>query len=248
MNRISVTVLTKNSEAYIERCLKALSLFDEVILLDNGSTDQTIAIAERFPNVNVKKHEFIGFGPMKNLAAEHTRNDWVLTVDSDEILSEALVNEVLTESLDPSVVYRISRLSHYRGRLLKGCGWYPDFVPRLYNKRTTGYYQNLVHEGIIVKKGIRTQKLNNSMLHYPYDSVEELINKMQHYSSLFAQANKGKKSSSPIKALLLAFFAFIKSYFLRRGIFCGYEGLVVSINNANGVFYKYMKLHESNRA
>ncbi len=247
MNRISITVLAKNSEKYIERCLDALSPFDEVVVLDNGSTDETIPIVRRFPNVKLLQNDFTGFGPMKNLAAEHTSNDWILNVDSDEILSPELVDELQTMALDSNKLYKITRINHYGGRWLRACGWSPDHLPLLYDKKKTSFNESLVHEGIIVKEGMSTQKLKGTVRHYPYDSVDDLIVKMQLYSSLFARAQQGKRKSSPAKAFGLAIVTFFKHYFLGKGIFFGYEGLLVAIHNANTVFYKYAKLYEINR-
>ena len=245
-NKISVTILTKNSSKYIKECLEALKSFDEIIILDNGSTDNTIDIASSFSNVKIYKNKFIGFGPLKNLAISYTSNDWILSVDSDEILSFELVDEILNKQLDSKKVYSILRDNYYNGKLIKCCGWGNDFVNRLFNKQTTQFNNKEVHESLILDN-VSVEKLQNSFKHYSFNNISELLDKMNRYSSLYAKEHKGKKSSSLLKAFFRALFAFFKNYFLQKGIFCGYEGLVISVSNANGVFYKYLKLYEENR-
>jgi len=245
INRISVTILTKNSSKYIKECLEALKKFDEVIILDNGSTDDTMQIALNFSNVAIHENDFIGFGPLKNLAISKTKNDWVLSVDSDEIFSEKLVDEILGKDLDETKVYSILRDNYYNGKLLKCCGWDNDRVNRLFNKNTTEFNDKKVHESLILKN-VDVVRLVNSFKHYSFDNASQLLSKMDHYSTLYAQEHKGIKKSSPFKAFGRALFSFVKNYFFQKGFLYGYEGLLIAISNANGVFYKYSKLYEEN--
>src|SRR5690606_1550490 len=120
---ITVTMLTRNSSRFVEKALAALAGFDEILVLDNGSTDDTMEIARRFPNVRLIEHEFIGFGPLKNLAADAARNDWILNVDSDEIMTPELAAELREMALDASRVYTVPIVNHYRGKPIRGCGW-----------------------------------------------------------------------------------------------------------------------------
>ncbi len=245
--KISVTILTKNSSLYMNECLSALLKFDEIIILDNGSTDDTIEIARSYKNVKVYEHEFIGFGPLKNLAISYTSNDWVFSVDSDEIISNDLVIEIQKLILDKNCIYSISRDNYYNGKLIQACGWQNDFVHRLFNKTVTQFNDKLVHESLIINNNIKMTKLVNNMKHYTFNSAIELVDKMQKYSTLWANENRNKKKSSPSKAFFRAMFSFVKNYFFQKGFLYGYEGLVISISNANGVFYKYIKLYEVNK-
>ena len=247
VNKISVTILTKNSSQYIKECLSALQKFDEIIILDNGSTDDTMKIAAQFKNVKLVEHEFIGFGPLKNLAISYTSNDWILSVDSDEIFSDTLVDEILNKNLDETKVYSILRDNYYNGKLVKCCGWGNDFVNRLFNKKVTKFNNKEVHESLVLD-GVSVERVDNTFKHYSFNNASELLDKMDRYSSLYAKEHKGKKNSSPSKAFFRALFAFIKNYFLQKGFLCGYEGLAISISNANGVFYKYLKLYEVNKS
>jgi glycosyltransferase involved in cell wall biosynthesis len=246
-NNISVTILTKNSAAYLAECLGALSAFDDVVVLDNGSTDDTIAIARGFANVTVHEHPFIGFGPMKNLAVDKASNDWILSIDSDEVVTPELAGEILALDLDDNLVYTIERDNFYHGRLIRGCGWDRDRVHRLFNRRRTRFNDRLIHEGIIGKAEMRPELLRNRMRHYTFDNASQLVHKMQHYSTLWAEENRGRKKSTPLKALLNGLATFFKSYVLQNGWRYGYEGLLISISNANGAFYKYIKLYEADR-
>lgn len=245
--KISVTLLVKDSELHLKECLNALEKFDEIIVLDNGSSDNTINIAQTFSNVKIFKNDFIGFGPLKNLAISYASNDWIFSVDSDEILTKELISEITSTKLDNNTIYSISRDNYYNGKLIQACGWQNDFVKRIFNKNTTKFNDKQVHESLIQNENIKILKLDNKMKHYTFNNASELVEKMQKYSTLWAYENKGIKTSSPIKAFLRASFSFLKNYIFQKGFLYGYEGLIISISNANGVFYKYIKLYEVNK-
>ena len=243
---ISVCILTKNSARSIADTLSALTRFDEVILLDNGSTDRTIEMARSFPNVVIKNHPFIGFGPLRNLAATFAKHDWILAIDSDEILSKPLQEEILHLSLNPHCIYEINFCNYFNQKHILGCGWHPERHIRLYHRSMTRFSDSNLHEGILLN-GLKVVRLHSPIFHTPYLSISDLLEKMQLYSDLFAKQNKNIRSSSFSKAFGHALAAFFKSYFLKRGFLMGKEGAIISIHNANVVFYKYLKLDEANR-
>lgn len=243
---ITVVILTKNSEKYLSATLGALKRFDEVVVYDTGSTDETVEIAALYPNVSVHRGEFNGFGPTRNVAAKLAKNDWILALDSDEVATPQLVEEILNLDLDGKKIFSVSRHNEYRGKWIRWCGWYPDRVFRLYNQTETQYGDAKVHESLI-ESGMVKVDLKQPLRHYPYASTEDFLNKMQKYSTLFAEQYKGKRSSSMTTAILHGSFAFFKSYFIKRGIFGGREGFEISLYNANTAFYKYMKLAEANQ-
>lgn len=246
---ISVTILCKNSAKYLKEVLQALHAFDEVLIYDNGSTDDTLAIAESFPNVAIHSGAFFGFGPTHNLAAELAKHPWILSIDSDEVLHPNLVKEIQTLQVtkkNEDVVYSLPRDNYYNGKWIRWCGWYPDRQKRLYNRTKTRFSDDRVHEGIITE-GLKIVSLNSPLKHYSYACTSDFLAKMQHYSELFAEQNCGKKKSSLCSAITHGFFAFFKSYLLKKGFLGGYEGFVISLYNGNTAFYKYLKLREFNR-
>ncbi|HAB98360.1 MAG TPA: glycosyl transferase, partial [Parachlamydiales bacterium] len=145
---ISVCILTKNSSATLEKTLASLSLFAEVVILDNGSTDDTLKIARTFPHVTIYEERFHGFGPLRNLAAKKASHDWILALDSDEVLSAALQKEIKGLSLERGRIYSLSRHNFYQDKRIKGCGWDRDRVLRLYLRGDTQYSDAPVHEAI----------------------------------------------------------------------------------------------------
>jgi glycosyltransferase involved in cell wall biosynthesis len=243
---ISVTILTKNSEKYLESVLNSIQSFDEVLIYDNGSTDNTLNIASKFPNVTIFKGPFKGFGETHNIASLNARNNWILSLDSDELVSPEMTNEIRNLNLNEKTVYAFPRHNYFNNKFIKWCGWYPDVQFRLYNRTKTKFTDAKVHESIITAN-LNTSRLKSPIIHYSYASLSDFLNKMQSYSSLFAEQNVKKKSSSPCKAVLHGFFAFFKSYIIKLGILGGYEGFVISSYNANTAFYKYLKLYEANQ-
>lgn len=243
---ISVTILVKNSQRYIKEVLSALQSFDEVVVYDTGSTDETLLIAEKFPNVTIYREKFIGFGPTHNLASDVAKNDWILSIDSDEVVTSEMVNEIDHTQLSENCVYSFPRNNYFNGKFIKWCGWYPDRQVRLYHRKHTRFSDAQVHEGVMTNN-LQRISLNAPIKHYSYASISEFLEKMQLYSDLFAKQNVGKKSSSPFKAIIHGFLAWMKSYFLKRGFLGGYEGFVISLYNGHTAYYKYLKLYEANK-
>jgi glycosyltransferase involved in cell wall biosynthesis len=247
---ISVVILTKNSAKYIERCLGVLQAFPEVVIVDNGSTDQTMEIAERFANVKIYQREFCGFGPLKNIGAGLASHDWVFFVDSDEIVSPELVKKILGQQLSEQEVYRFYRKNYYAGRLIDGCNWDNDYVVRLYNRKTTSFNDNQVHESIQTNNlTVTTLSDRNSFIyHFPYSNTRQLMAKLEHYADLYAENKLGHKKVKLWTIPFRFFMAFIKSYLLKKGFKYGYEGFLISCYNAMGVLVKYLKLYELSNA
>lgn len=243
---ISVTILTKNSEKYLRDVLRSVQTFDEVLIYDNGSTDNTLQIAREFSNVVIFQGTFNGFGTTHNQASSKAKHDWILSIDSDEIVTPEMVQEIKALNLNKKAVYSFSRHNYFNNKFIKWCGWYPDYQPRLYNRTHTAFTDAKVHEAIITDTS-ELILLKSPLIHYSYSSISDFLHKMHSYSNLFAEQNKNKKRSSPCKAALHALFAFFKSYILKRGFLGGYEGFVISSYNANTAFYKYLKLYEINQ-
>ncbi len=240
---ISVTILTKNSQRTLKKTLQSLLTFPEVLIYDSGSTDNTLEIARLFPNVTIYQGEFEGFGIAHNKMSELAKHDWILSIDSDEELSPALCSEIHELDFNENVVYRLNRLNMFNGKKMKCCsGWYPDPVVRLYHRKKTSFTTNKVHEKVAVDK-LEIIDLSQPLYHTPYLAISDFLDKMQHYSTLFSEEKKGK-TVSVSKALLHSWYAFFKSYILKRGFLGGKEGLIISMYNGHTAFYKYLKLLE----
>ena len=247
--KISVCILVKNAQDTLKECLESLQSFDEIILLDNQSSDDTIKIAEnfkaKFENLKIYSSEFIGFGPLKNLAISYAKNDWIFSIDSDEVLEFSTANEIANLSLNPQKIYALPRKNLYKGEWIKACGWYPDYVLRLFNKNSTKFNSNFVHESLEIKN-LEIIKLKNGLKHYAYNDISTLIDKMQKYSTLWAQQNRHKKNSSMTKTFIHSGWKFMRDYLFKKGFLYGYKGFVISVCNSLGVFFKYAKLYELN--
>lgn len=241
---LSICVNVKNGARYLSRCLSSLAKFEDVVLLDNYSTDNTIEIAKTFSNVRIYQCEFNGMGMVRNLAASYAKNDWVLFVDCDEVLSGDLINYLLSISFKPECVYQIYRKNYYAHKLVESSAWENDWVTRIYNRNDTAYTNLHVHESVITKHSQVVQIDVGHIYHFPYEQVEQLLNKTQTYSTWYAKQNYKKKHP---KLWLIPFrmlFMFIKCYILKCGFKDGYEGLTISMFNAIGVWSKYIKLYE----
>lgn len=242
---ISVTILTKNSARYLQQVLQALARFDEIILYDTGSQDETFEIARQFPRVKIHHGIFLGFGAAHNQASALTRHDWVLSIDSDEVVTSALVDEIFSLRPQPDTLYSISRNNFYRNKLIKGCGWYPDRVLRLYNKTKTCFSDDLVHEKILSEQ-LTVFPLKAPLEHFPYNSIDDFISKMQSYTTLFAKQYSHTRKATFATAITHSMAAFMKSYVLKKGFLLGTEGMEISLYNAITSYYKYLKLRDLN--
>jgi glycosyltransferase involved in cell wall biosynthesis len=242
---ISITILVKNGERTLRETLESLKAFSEVILYDTGSSDQTLQIAKEFNNVKIVQGPFLGFGKTHNVASKESSNNWILSIDSDEVLTEALLSEILTLELDDTHVYSLKRMNFFNGKEIKWCGWQNDAPIRLYNRNTTSFSEAEVHEGILTS-GKKIKRLKGPLKHYPYASISDFLQKMEHYSTLFAKEHHGKRKSSPLIAWQHGVWAFLRSYFLKKGFMGGYEGFLISLYNAHTAYYKYLKLYHLN--
>jgi hypothetical protein len=243
--KISATILLKGTPRRLGEVLSALKDFDEILLYDNGATQEACAICKQLPNAHIVQGPFQGFGIAHNIASSLARNDWILSIDSDEVATKELVSEIQNLTLDPRCVYSVPRHNVWNGKWIRWCGWHPDRVIRLYHRSRTQFTESLVHEAIKTD-GCTEIALKSPLIHYSYDTLSDFLGKMQSYSDLFAAEHAGKKSSSPGTAVLHALGAFFKSFFLKRGFCGGYEGFLISMYQAQTAFFKYLKLYEAN--
>jgi len=242
---ISAVILTKNSQETIAECLESTIGLSEVLVIDTGSTDQTLEIVKKFPHITLHTQKFLGFGPMRNLGADLAKNDWILALDSDEVLDEGFIGIINAYNFDSNHVYSFNFHNYFNGKWIKWCGWYPDRHIRLYNKTSTSFTDDYVHERVLADR-MKNVLLEYPIKHYSYRSIGDFSIKMHRYSTLFAKQYVGKRKSSFKKALFHGLFAFFKSYILKRGFMGGKEGYIISAYNGQTAYYKYLKLLEAN--
>ncbi len=244
IENVSVVIIASNAEAKLRECLDSLRDFSEVIVYENNSTDKTVEIAQNYKNVKLTSGAFLGFGKTKNLAASLSANEWVLSLDSDEVLDENFVNSLKKMDLKSDTVYKIYRVNFYKDSQVKHC-WGDETIVRLYNKSETSFANKDVHEHVLEDR-LDTKLLQGVVKHYPYNTITDFITKLDRYSTLFAQNNAGEKSSSPTKAFFNGVYSFIKTYIFKQGFLDGHVGLVIAFSHMATNFYKYMKLYELN--
>jgi glycosyltransferase involved in cell wall biosynthesis len=245
IDNISCVIIVQNAQDTIEKVLKSLSIFNDIILYSNNSTDNTNNIAKKFSNVNLIIGDFLGFGPTKNKAASFAKNNWILSLDADEVLSSDFINSLDNLKLNDNIIYSILRTNYYKKSQIKYC-WGNDIIVRLYNKNTTSFTNKKVHEKII-DDAHQVIQIDGLIHHYPYTNITDFIVKLDRYSTIFAEDNIGKKKSSPLKAIVNATYSFIKTYIFKRGFLDGHAGLIIAFSHMATNFYKYMKLYELNK-
>lgn len=224
--------------------LDSLSAFPEVVVYDNGSTDDTREVAAQFENVRIVQGSFDGFGPTRNQAAEYASHDWIFSIDADERpdaqLLASLDAAVLT---DPGLVYSVHRENWMMGRPVSVGGWGGDRLNRLYNRRSVGFSEAPVHESLVLD-GARVERLDGRLVHRAVEDLGDFLEKVRRYSALRAPA---KRPVHPLFIVPRAAWAFLRSYVFQLGFAAGWRGLAIAWSNANGVFYKYLRAWASHR-
>jgi len=244
MATISVVIVARDEEKNIETCLQSVSWADEtIVIVDDRTVDRTAELAAPLAT-RVYHHEWEGYGGTKNWAIAQASGDWILSLDADERVPEALAREIRDEVLarDPEVAaYRMARLPYFLGREIRHCGWYPGYVLRLFRKGRVVYDGALVHESVEVDGSIAC--LHNELEHFTDPTIYHYLRKLNRYTTLAAQdlSSEGRRGS--LRDLVLrppAFF--LRMYLLRGGFLDGMHGFMLSYLSAFYVFVKYAKL------
>jgi glycosyltransferase involved in cell wall biosynthesis len=239
---LSVIVITHNESARLRACLESVAFADEVVVVDSGSTDDTVAIARAMGARVCQTPDWPGFGPQKNRALDLATRDWVLSIDADERVTTRLREQIEAAMRAPQFdAYTVNRRSSYCGQYMAHSGWYPDRVVRLFRREAGRFSDALVHEALEVKGPVG--RLGGELLHESYANFEAVLDKMNRYSTAGAQAlhRKGVKGSLA-KALGHGLWAFLRTYLVKRGFLDGRLGLALAVSNATGTFYRYLKL------
>jgi len=239
--KVTATIITLNEERNIVRAIESLRCCDEILIVDSGSVDRTTELAANL-GARVIEANWRGFAGQKNWAAEQATHDWVLSLDADEALSEALEAEIwnLKKSGPRYDAYTMPRLARYLGRWILHSGWYPDRKVRLYDRRKAHWEGDFVHESVAVKG--RVGHLEANILHFTCESLSEHVKTMDRYTTLAAQELAARGVKVPLaRTILSPLWTFVKSYVLDRGFLDGAEGLTISYMAAFYTFLKYSK-------
>jgi glycosyltransferase involved in cell wall biosynthesis len=239
---LSVAIITQNEEQTIRGCLESVSWADEIVVVDSGSTDNTVAICKEL-GAKVLVMDWPGFGPQKNRALALATGDWVLSLDADERVSPELRSEIQSAIANPGevVAFRMPRLSSYCGRFMLHGGWWPDLVVRLFRRGSARFSEARVHERLEVEGMIG--HLSSHLLHESFRDPVEVLEKVNHYSSEGARmlAERGRRASLGT-AIAHGLWAFIRTYILKRGFLDGREGFAMAVSTAEASYYRYLKL------
>ena len=252
MGVLSVIIITKNEEANLAGCLASVSFADEIIVVDNHSVDSTVCVAEGYGAQVFVVDEWPGFGAQKNYALSLAKGNWVLSIDADERVSNELGDEIIKiiQGHEGAIdCYEVSRMSWFCGKRIRFSGWSPDYVRRLFRRGAARFSSHAVHEHLMCD--LKVGRLKGSLLHFPFRNFEQVIRKMDHYSTISATTSRVRESRASLpQAFFRGLFAFARTYFFKFGFLDGSHGLALAIANAEGVYYKYAKawLLEEQRA
>lgn len=242
--KITATIITYNEERNIARAMESLRCCDEIVVVDSGSTDRTAEIAEKL-GARVIEYAWGGYARQKNYAAEQAENDWILSIDADEALSEALEGEIWqVKKKGPTYdAYTMPRLAQYLGRWILHSGWYPDRKVRLYDRRKARWVGDYVHESVVVEG--RMGHLESDLLHFTCNSLSEHLKTLDRYTTLAAEQLVAQKRHIGWTQLLLdPMWTFFSTYVLRRGFLDGPEGLTIAWMAAIYNFVKFAKARD----
>lgn len=243
---VSAVLIAHNEEKAIVEALRSVAFCDEIVLVDSGSSDRTRELAAEAGARVIVNSPWPGFVAQRDLAVRAARHDWVLALDADERVSEALHAEIeaLRASGCDAAGYRIPRVAFYLGRSIRGTDWYPDWQVRFFDRTRAAWEGGLVHESVVVRGGA-VGRLRGELEHRPYADISDHLRKIDSYTTLWArQAHAAGRSSTLLQVTAGAGWAFFRNYVLKRGFLLGSAGLLISVLNTHYTFVKLVKLRE----
>jgi glycosyltransferase involved in cell wall biosynthesis len=248
MPAISATIIAHNEAAHIARAIRSLSCADEIVVVDSGSIDETVNVAQSL-GARVVNHPWAGFAAQKNFASSQAKNDWILSLDADEELDAAAINSVRQwkDSTPAADGYQFARRARYLGRWIFHSGWYPDYKIRLFDRRKGEWKGAYVHESVQVAGRVET--LGGEILHYTCDSLAEHAQRIEFYTDLAARemAERGERVGA-IGRIFSPPWVFVNTYFFRLGILDGSQGFTIARMAARYVRRKQTKCAQLVRA
>jgi (heptosyl)LPS beta-1,4-glucosyltransferase len=242
---LSVVLIVKDEAANLEACLETAVWADEIVVLDAGSTDETVEIARRYTDKVFIADDWQGYGVQRQRAQSHASGDWILMLDADERITPELWQSIkqVVQADKRSSVYAVPRLSWVFGRYIRHSGWYPDYVTRLYPRERAAYGDERVHEKLHYASEMAEGRLTGDLLHYTYRDLNHYLVKSAHYAEAWAtqRYEKGKKASL-LQAFIHGVGCFVKMYLVRAGFLDGRQGLLLALLSAHSTFVKYADL------
>lgn len=245
---LSVAIITKNEEENIRACLESVAFAGQIVVVDSGSTDATLAIAAEF-GCDIYREGWFGFGRQKQIAIDRCVKPWVLLLDADERIppeTAEFIKEIVMSSDAKTAGFSFPRKNYFQGRWIRHAGWWPDRVLRLFRRDAGRMTDAAVHEAVEVRGAVKN--LDAVIEHYTESGLDKILQKIDRYSTLGAQeAFAAGKRSSPASAFFRAALTFLQDYFLRLGILDGRQGLTLAVTDSVNKFFKYAKLSELQR-
>jgi len=261
---LSVILIANNEANNILDCLASVSFADQIILVDSGSTDNTVELARSVGAHVVQTNDWPGFGAQKNRALDLATCDWVFSIDADERVTPELaeqlkaainfeaedtfkndsnIDNIRNKHIHQHDAFEVPRLTQFCGQWIRHCGWTPDHVLRLFKRGRARFSNDLVHERLVQSKGT-CGKLTTPMLHFSYPTPASYWRKLDQYSQAWAKQRhlEGKKTSM-LRAAMSGMVAFVRTYFLRLGFLDGALGFAVCTMQAQSAFGKYFTLY-----
>ncbi|MEX3175344.1 glycosyltransferase family 2 protein [Serratia quinivorans] len=241
---LSVVIIAKNEAGLLPDCLQSVAWADEIIMLDSGSQDASVAVAESLGAKVFTHLDWQGFGKQRQLAQSYASHDYILMIDADERVTPELrqsIEQTLTAP-DDNQVYSCARRNLFLGRFMRHSGWYPDRVNRLYANQRYRYNDNLVHESLNTN-GAKVVPLNGDLLHLTCRDFFAFQRKQLRYAEEWAnQRHQAGKRCGYLSILTHTLGAFCKTWLLRAGFLDGKQGLLLAVVNAQYTFNKYAAL------
>jgi glycosyltransferase involved in cell wall biosynthesis len=248
MHKVSTVIITLNEEQRIRQTLESVKWSDEIIVVDSGSTDRTLEICKEYSNCKTYSQSFLGFGPQKKFAVDKASHDWILAIDADETVTDALKNEILKVLSFPVIAYTgffIPITLIFMKKIFNHGAESKQPHLRFFNKQNGNFNTLKLHEGVEIDGS--QSKLRNEIIHYSYIDTYHYFQKFNEYSETYKnEASKNGRKMSKLLPICRFPVEFSKQYFVRGNILNGYPGFVWSLYSAFYIFVKYTKLYESN--
>jgi glycosyltransferase involved in cell wall biosynthesis len=240
---VSAIVIAFNNERIIARCIESLRWANEIVVVDSGSTDRTPEICRGLGAQVHVTADWPGHGPQKNRALDRATGDWVLSIDSDEWITPALRDEILHTIARESAAtgYAMPRRSSFCGRLMRHSGWWPDYVVRLFRRGAARFTDDHTHERLVVDGSVA--RLTEPIMHEAIVDLDQMVGKMNAYSTSSAGMRIHRDvRAGVLVAIVHGTWTFFRTYVLRAGFLDGREGFILAVANAEGSYYRYLKL------